>query len=170
MVSLVNSVAYSNNRTRQKLNSLISDLSVRIRRWIGLECVQHISVSGQVVIHSVILTLGSIILLLARAFHIQLHTHLSVIRCHVLHVSIKDNILPTRRSIRRVLRSRSNRVADSTSPWGSWFPGTSPAPRRRPPRWQSPLEIPFQTAPWRSWALMRQTLMSRAEGQAPRAL
>ena len=32
MVSLVNSVAYSNNRTRQKLNSLISDLSVRIRR------------------------------------------------------------------------------------------------------------------------------------------
>ena len=32
LVALVNSVAYSNNKTRQKLNALISDLSVRIRR------------------------------------------------------------------------------------------------------------------------------------------
>lgn len=32
LVSLVNCVAYSNNKTRQKLNSLISDLSGRIRR------------------------------------------------------------------------------------------------------------------------------------------
>ncbi len=32
LVALVNSVAYSNNKTRQKLNALINDLSVRIRR------------------------------------------------------------------------------------------------------------------------------------------
>ena len=32
LVALVNTVAYSNSKTRQKLNSLVSDLSVRIRR------------------------------------------------------------------------------------------------------------------------------------------
>ena len=32
LVALVNSVAYSNSKTRQKLNNLVSDLSVRIRR------------------------------------------------------------------------------------------------------------------------------------------
>lgn len=32
LVALVNSVAYSNNKTRQKLNNLVNDLSVRIRR------------------------------------------------------------------------------------------------------------------------------------------
>ena len=32
LVALVNSVAYSNNKTRQKLNNLVNDLSVRMRR------------------------------------------------------------------------------------------------------------------------------------------
>lgn len=32
LVALVNSVAYSNNKTRQKLSNLVNDLSNRIRR------------------------------------------------------------------------------------------------------------------------------------------
>ena len=51
----------------------------------------------------------------------------SLIKFKVLIEVIKDSNLSKKRSIRRALRSRSSRAAGSTSLWGSWLPGTSPA-------------------------------------------
>ena len=124
MVSLVNSVAYSNNRTRQKLNSLISDLSVRIRRWKLFRCSAHIHRRSKSDNFRDIPPSKIMMSFHNRALQIKLSKFNKI---QVLIEGIKDSNLSKKRSIRRALRSRSSRAAGSTSLWGSWLPGTSPA-------------------------------------------